>query len=135
MRRMLMSVLLLAATGCATVGPTPTSPDASADRGRYYALRSCAGCHAVGVLGASPNENAPSFGALRLRYNALSLPRRLAEISENGHYEMPPIHMTPDEIRDIAAYVETVDSSDGAVALPKGQRAQAATNALNSSAT
>ena len=127
MRRMFMSVLLLAASGCATAGPTPqTTLDASADRGRFYALRSCAGCHAVGVLGASPNENAPSFGAIRLRYNALSLPRRLSEISENGHYEMPPIHMTPDEIRDVAAYVQTVEAPDGAVVLPKGRGAQTA---------
>jgi len=126
MRRMLMSFLLLAATGCATSGQTPPkSLDASADRGRFYALRSCAGCHAVGVLGTSPNANAPSFSTIRLRYNALSLPRRLAEISENGHYEMPPINMTPDEIRDIVAYVQTVDASEGAVALPKGQQARA----------
>jgi hypothetical protein len=37
---------------------------------------------------------------------------------------MPPIYMTPDEIQDIVAYVETVDASDGAVGLPKGQQAQ-----------
>jgi mono/diheme cytochrome c family protein len=123
---MLMSFLLLAATGCATSGQAPPKRlDASVDRGRFYALRSCAGCHAVGVLGASPNPNAPSFSAIRLRYNALSLPRRLAEISENGHYEMPPINMTPDEIRDITAYIETVDASEGAVALPNGQQARA----------
>lgn len=125
MRRMLIGLLLLTATGCATSGPTPAkSLDASADRGRFYALRSCAGCHAVGALGSSPNPNAPSFSAIRLRYNALSLPRRLAEISENGHYEMPPIAMTPDEIRDIVAYVETIDDSKGAAALPKGQHAR-----------
>ena len=128
MRRLLMGFLLLAATGCATSGQTPKSPknlDISADRGRFYAQRSCAGCHAVGALGESPNGSAPTFGAIRLRYNALSLPRRLAEISKNGHYEMPPIYMTPDEIQDIAAYVETLDASEGAVALPNGQQAQA----------
>lgn len=126
MRRVLMSFLLLAATGCATSGQSPSkSLDASADRGRLYALRSCAGCHAVGVLSASPNPNAPSFSAIRLRYNSLSLPRRLAAISENGHYEMPPIHMTPDEIREIVAFVESIDASEGAVVLPKGQQARA----------
>ena len=128
MRRMMMSFLLLAATGCATSGQmskSQTSLSLSADRGRFYALRSCAGCHAVGALGQSPNGSAPTFGAIRLRYNALSLPRRLAEISKNGHYEMPPIYMTPDEIQDIVAYVETLDASDGAVGLPKGQQAQA----------
>lgn len=127
MRRILMSFLLLTAAGCATSGPTPNSStnlDVSADRGRFYALRSCAGCHAVGVLGESPNASAPSFGAIRLRYNALSLPRRLAEISKSGHYEMPPIYMTPNEIQDIVAYVETVNASEGAVGLPKVPRAQ-----------
>jgi mono/diheme cytochrome c family protein len=124
---MLMSFLFLAATGCATSGQAPPkSQDASVDRGRFYALRSCAACHAVGVLGASPNGSAPSFSTIRLRYNALSLPRRLAEISEHGHYEMPPISMTPDEIRDLVAYIETVDASEGAVALPRGRQARAA---------
>jgi len=133
MRRMLMGFLLLAATGCATAGQAPPKKlEGSADRGRFYALRSCAGCHAVGVLGRSPSVNAPSFSAIRLRYNALSLPRRLAEISENGHYEMPPIAMTPDEIRDIVAYVETVDASEGAVALPKGQQPRATGSAIGS---
>ena len=127
MRRVLMSLLLLSATGCATSGHAPNDsklPDVSADRGRFYALRSCAGCHAVGALGQSPNGSAPTFGAIRLRYNALSLPRRPAEISKNGHYEMPPIYMTPDEIQDIAAYVESVDGPAGSVVLPAGREAR-----------
>jgi mono/diheme cytochrome c family protein len=126
MRRMVTSLLLLCAAGCATSGQTPKAPkplDVSADRGRFYALRSCAGCHAVAGQGESPNGSAPSFAAIRLRYNALSLPRRLAEISKNGHHEMPPIYMTPDEIQDIVAYVETVEGSSGAVRLPEGQQA------------
>jgi mono/diheme cytochrome c family protein len=122
---MLTSVLLLIAVGgCATSGVTGSPSrglDASADRGRYYALRSCAGCHAVGVRGESPNASAPTFGSIRLRYSALSLPRRLQEISKDGHFEMPPIYMTPDEIRDITAYVETVDASEGVAGSPTGE--------------
>jgi mono/diheme cytochrome c family protein len=73
------------------------------------------------VRGESPNASAPTFGSIRLRYSALSLPRRLQEISKDGHFEMPPIYMTPDEIRDITAYVETVDASEGVAGSPTGE--------------
>jgi mono/diheme cytochrome c family protein len=108
---------LAAVSGCATAPPAARKApilDASADRGRFLVLRSCAGCHAVGSLGESPNGSAPSFPAVRLRYNTLSLERRLAEISKNGHVEMPPIYMSDAEIKDIVAYIETIEPSDSA---------------------
>ena len=126
MRHMLVGFLLLSAAGCATSGPAPRGSntlDVSADRGRFYAVRSCAGCHAVAGLGASPNGSAPTFGSIRLRYNALSLSRRLESISRNGHYEMPPIYMTPDEIQDIVAYVETIEASKAPGPSPRERQA------------
>jgi cytochrome c len=111
-RRILLTLALLSpVAGCATSrAPASTAPPAiaAADRGLFFVLRSCAGCHAVGSLGESPNGVAPSFAKLRLRYNELSLERRLADISVNGHFEMPPIYMTPDEIKAISAYVQTI---------------------------
>lgn len=109
MRRTFILIGLLGALGgCATSGAE--QPRGSAvDRGRFVALRSCAGCHAVGGLSQSPNAAAPSFSLIRQRLDETALRRRLAEISRNGHVEMPPIYMTDDEIRDVAAYIQTIE--------------------------
>jgi len=125
MRRILLTLVLLSPlAACATSkAPAPTTPPiAIADRGLFFVLRSCAGCHAVGSLGESPNGVAPSFAKLRLRYNELSLERRLADISVNGHFEMPPIYMTPDEIKAISAYVQTIGPPSAAA--PERSRAK-----------
>jgi len=42
-----------------------TARNEATDRGLYVALRSCAGCHAVGSLGSSPSSRAPSFATIR----------------------------------------------------------------------
>ena len=130
MRRILLILAMLATAGGCASGPAPAlkSPvlEASADRGRFFVLRSCAGCHAVGSLGESPNGGAPSFATVRLRHNAISLERRLAQISRNGHVEMPPIYMSDDEIKDIAAYIETLEPPASAADLPAKRHAQAA---------
>lgn len=106
----IVPILILAAlaAGCASGGrPGPAAPaPTQADRGERFAWRACAGCHAVGATGESRNGGAPPFRDLAIRYNAVSLERRLAEISRNGHYEMPPVFITVDESRDVAAYIE-----------------------------
>jgi cytochrome c len=108
------TIILLALAGllggCATSGPGVVEPVGSAvDRGRFVALRSCAGCHAVGGTDISPNHIAPPFSLIRMKHDEAGLRRLLADISRNGHYEMPPIYMTEDEIRDVSAYIQTVE--------------------------
>lgn len=95
---------------CATTEPTAaTSPDdPAAERGRWVAARVCGGCHAVGLYGASPNLASPPLRDLCSRYNVLSLEDRLADIARGGHYEMPPVELSRDEIADLAAYMETL---------------------------
>jgi mono/diheme cytochrome c family protein len=92
--------------GCATLGP---AGGPAAERGRFVAQRSCAGCHAVEGVAGSPNPVAPTFSVLRARHDETGLKRRLAEISRDGHHQMPPIYMTQDEIGDIAAYIRTLE--------------------------
>ena len=100
-------ILLLGA--CAAIAPAPlTTLQASTDRGRFYALRSCAGCHSVGSRGLGPDGHAPAFRNLDNRVAPGELPRRLGELSSGGHREMPPIYMSPDEIQDLAAYIVTL---------------------------
>ena len=112
MRRILTLLpLLVAMTACTTkAGPAPVAgaSSPSIDRGRAYALRWCAGCHAIASQGASTEGMAPSFAIVRLRYNGVSLERRLADISANGHYEMPRMFLSSEEIHDLQDYIETV---------------------------
>jgi len=106
-------LVTLQAGGCAPVSGRAAlsqrvETPASADRGRFYALRSCAGCHAVGDAGASPDSHAPLFRNLDDRVAKSDLPQRLADLSRGGHREMPPIYMSPDEITDLVAYITTL---------------------------
>lgn len=109
MRRTLLIIGLSAlATACATGGGPGRAPGSAAERGQQFAYRACAGCHAVGQEAESRSANAPRFRDLRIRFTAPSLERRLAEISRQGHYEMPPVFISQDEAVDIAAYIESL---------------------------
>lgn len=109
----LCTSLAAPATGRAS---KPLTDDDSVTRGLYVALRICAACHAVGPLGAGPDSEAPAFGTIRSRHDPAGLARLLTSISAAGHKEIPPISMSPQEIRDVAAYIESVPPPS--VALP-----------------
>jgi hypothetical protein len=76
----------------------------------------------VGNSGDSPNAHAPVFRRLDERVAASELRRRLGELSSGGHREMPPIFMSPDEIRDLVAYVGTLERETPAAMPGKGRR-------------
>lgn len=99
---LLTAVSLLA--GCAG-GPPPAKAPESAVAGHAFAQRACAGCHAIARTGASPNARAPAFRDLGARRSDAELTAALAEISRNGHVEMPPIYVTPDEMKGVVAYI------------------------------
>ena len=110
-RTILIACLCLLTGACAAGGRLAwpgAGQDAAEARGERFAHRACAGCHAVERTGDSRSANAPPFRDLRIRFTAASLERRLADISRRGHYEMPPVFISEDEARDIAAYVETL---------------------------
>lgn len=79
-----------------------------AETGRIFARRACAGCHAVGRQGRSPNPLSPPFRALADRLPGPELEDDLSAIASRGHGQMPPIYMTPAEIRAVAAYIRSV---------------------------
>lgn len=112
MRRTFLVIALAAlAAGCAgTAGVrmAPARPSVTVERGEQFAQRACAGCHAIRRDDASRNGAAPPFRDLRVRATAPMLERRLAEISRSGHYEMPPVFITEDEARAVAAYIESL---------------------------
>ncbi|MDB5454392.1 MAG: cytochrome c family protein [Caulobacteraceae bacterium] len=100
---------LLALTGCAGLSPaSDVRRPAAWARGQFYVSRSCAGCHAVTDQGDSPNPRAPVFRTLSLRFDTAHLEAALTAISRHGHEEMPPIYISPAEIKDIAGYIESL---------------------------
>jgi mono/diheme cytochrome c family protein len=107
-RSTLVSLGLLA---LATPAAAQTQPQARIDRGQGLASANCSSCHAVGPAGASPNRRAPPFRTLSGRYVGLTLHRKLTEIAETGHYDMPPAPVHTDEVDAIAAYINSLDPS------------------------
>lgn len=104
--------LVIALAGCATStepAADAAAPNLAAERGHDLARRQCSTCHAIGQADESLWPSAPPFRSLRLRYNALSLERRLPEIAEGRHYEMPPLSLDPADVRDLSAYIESLD--------------------------
>ncbi|CAN7228156.1 cytochrome c [Phenylobacterium sp. LjRoot225] len=111
MRRfVLVLVLATLSAGCASVGGAQDwRPWRSrAEAGHIFVRRACAGCHAVGVRGLSPNPLSPPFRTLAERLPGAALKADLSAIASRGHAQMPPIYMTPGEIRAVAAYIRSV---------------------------
>lgn len=104
-------LVALSLTGCAaTPGDIATSGlDPAAERGQAFAARRCAGCHTVGLDEGGAGEG-PSFRALAMRYNPLSLQKRFAEVSQHGSGAMPPVTFTVSEAEDLIAYFATLES-------------------------
>ncbi|MDB5419705.1 MAG: cccA [Phenylobacterium sp.] len=98
-------VLILA---CALLAGPAAQARTRAEAGQRFALRACAGCHAIGRTGASRNPIAPPFRTLAARLPNRALDVELRSISAHGHRSMPPIYMTPAERRAVAAYIRLV---------------------------
>lgn len=91
----------------AAAQPSPAL-EARIERGRDLATANCSICHAVGATGASSNRASPPFRTLSGRYVELTLHRKLTEIAETGHYDMPPVPVHTDEVDAIAAYINSL---------------------------
>ena len=106
----------LFAGACAVVPePSPARSGVSVDpgeRGRQLAQQTCARCHAVGAVGDSSHRRVPTFRALSGRYVSVSLQRKLTEISETGHYDMPAMLLHSDQVEDIVAYINSFEPQD-----------------------
>lgn len=100
--------LLVSACATAPTQPGPASFSPAADRGLAFAERRCAGCHMVGLDETSATDG-PRFRDLRIRYNAISLERRFAEIARHGTGEMPPVAFNASEAEDLVAYFDSLD--------------------------
>lgn len=107
--RVFATLLGLASLAQPAAAHTPSPLEAEIAHGRALAATNCASCHAVDTLGPSPNHHAPPFRVLSGRYVELTLHRKLTEISETGHYDMPPMPVHTDEVRAIVAYINSLE--------------------------
>jgi len=96
---------ILAAAATAACASPPPGP--SAERGRALAQKVCAACHALEPGQASPRPPAPPFPTFAGRFTELTLHRRLTEIAETGHTEMPALAVHSDEVDDLVSYLNS----------------------------
>lgn len=93
-------------------GLLAATPGAAQDpaAGREIAMRLCARCHAVAPGMASPTANAPPFASFGVEWPVSDLQEALAEGILVGHSDppMPEFVLTPEEISDLIAYLETI---------------------------
>ncbi|MEA1832516.1 cytochrome c [Methylobacterium durans] len=94
-------VLLWATSGSAQ--------EARVKRGETIALTTCARCHAVGRVGASPLAEAPAFRTLHRRYPVEDLGEALAEGIASGHPTMPEFRFDADEADALIVYLKSLE--------------------------
>ena len=110
---------LLLAGAPASAGPAPTTPspaEASIARGQALVQRNCGMCHAIGPVGDSPNPLAPHFRELHERYPVEDLAEALGEGIIVGHPLMPELRFSSEEVTDIIAYLESIQTNRHAAA-------------------
>lgn len=81
----------------------------SQQRGRYFALKNCAGCHSIDRRTPSKLAEAPPFRTLHTRYPVEHLSESLAEGISTGHPSMPEFQLPPDQINDFIAFLQTLE--------------------------
>jgi mono/diheme cytochrome c family protein len=99
------------------IAAAPQAVEGDLARGLDVADRNCSLCHAVTPKGESPHPRAPTFRSLSARYPLDALSEALAEGIVVGHKGMPQIQLEPQQIRDLIAYMESIQSP--ATAKPK----------------
>ena len=93
------------------VEPAVRSDASSAERGRALAAANCASCHAVAEADVSKVAEAPPFRDLQKKYPVENLQEALAEGISVGHPAMPQFQLTPEQVRDLIAYLKLLDPS------------------------
>jgi cytochrome c len=105
-RLVVMMFALFAATSA--LGQPKT--DASIQRGQALVERNCGMCHATGTAGDSPNPLSPHFRDLHERYPVEDLGEALSEGIMVGHPQMPQFRFAPDEVQNIIAYLQSIQT-------------------------
>jgi len=122
MRWVLVAVATLVLASCAAHQESTPDPaavsvgvelDELADSGRDIAEAQCAGCHAVGEYGASPNPNAPVFRTIFQRYRPDVLEQDLIEGIRVSH-PMPEFQFNPQGTDALIQYLRSIQEEPAA---------------------
>lgn len=109
-----MAALVVAVVAAQAVSAASVPSSREIERGRAFAQRHCATCHAIGHTGASPYAPAPPFRTLHERYDVEALAEALAEgivVGHGGARQMPQFALSPAEIDDLLAYLKSLETS------------------------
>ncbi len=101
----------------APTGTITTLGSTSAEtRGGEMAQQLCSECHAVAGAGPSPIADAPAFSTLSERYPVHYLEEALAEgiLVTHPDVTMPEFVFEPNQINDLIAYLESIQTPDHA---------------------
>jgi cytochrome c len=110
MKLVASALAFVAAVGVMAAAPVSTF---EIERGRAYAQRHCATCHAIGRTGQSPYAAAPPFRTLHERYDVEALAEAMAEgmiVGHGGARQMPQFVLSPAEIDDLLAYLKSLET-------------------------
>lgn len=80
----------------------------AATRGASIARTSCASCHAIEAVGASPLAIAPPFRQIVRRRSSDELAAAFERGLVTPHPAMPPYVFRANEIHDLTAYLDTL---------------------------
>jgi mono/diheme cytochrome c family protein len=89
--------------------PSAFAQSPAAQRGLTFVRTNCAQCHAIDKVSESTLAIAPPLRTLHLKYPVESLQRPLAEGVIAGHPTMPQFRLEPDQIRNVIAYLKTLE--------------------------
>jgi mono/diheme cytochrome c family protein len=90
-----------------TTAAAAASPDEQ--RGKAYASRHCARCHAIDRVSQSRLKAAPPFRTLHNRYPVEILAEAFAEGIYAGHPGMPEAELNPDQIHDLLTFLKSLE--------------------------
>jgi cytochrome c len=86
----------------------PEDSGALVAQGKRLTETHCSGCHATGLSGASPLQDAPPFRTLGKKYNLDNLGEALVEGIAVGHPEMPQFEFSPEQSDALIAYLKSI---------------------------
>ena len=91
------------------IAPSAFAQSPAVQRGLTFVASHCAQCHSIDKVSESPLAIAPPFRTLHLKYPIENLRRPLSEGIIVGHPTMPQFRLEPDQIRDVIAYLKTLE--------------------------
>lgn len=92
------------------------------EQGRAIAEAKCGRCHATGPSGDSPHHITPPFHRLHEDFPIPMLSDAAEQGVLSGHDEMPMFEFSPDEVRALLAYIDSLATGKARYLAPGGKQ-------------